>query len=583
VNFVFGIIGGGLTATAMLCQFVKQVQGNAEKGHLNPSSISVSVFEKQDVFGPGFPHNARFALPFHVTNMCAFDMGVLAGGADDFQNWVTSHYHELGNRFSWFPGPSSAPHLVPEGCNHYPRAVMGEYLRTRFGEAVRNAKALGLQVKLYPASEVVDLVQLENGVRLTIRDLSSGRSFQKEADRVLLATGHWPRGGRERRYFLSPWPAEKLHREIPEDEKVAVIGTSLSAIETVLTLTSEGTFNRSRDGILCYLPSEHSRKIFLYSRKGLLPRVRGKTGNRRNRFLNQENLDRLLAEKSGKLELDDIFHLLTSDLEDAYGHAIDWEAVVSPKDRPKDLLRRYLHDARYGDGPEGEIVWQTVLHQCFDLVKDIYVNLKLEEKRRFDKAYASVFFTHAAPQPYMNAEKLLALMEAGIVDVRRLGTDYRIVKEEDTDCYAFIYTDTHGKQRKDTYRYLVDARGQSRNLETDPSELTKALLRSGTVQIEEIRPMDGKESAGEGGSSGVQTGRPFHKTGTALIDPETNLIMQKGPGNRWSRSSSIYAVGAMTRGQIIDASMARSIVRSTCRIADDLVEHLVQVQNPLRE
>ena len=113
-------------------------------------------------------------------------MGVLAGEPDDFQNWVTTHSHELGNRFSWFPGPSSAPHLVPEGCNHYPRAVMGEYLKTRFGEAVHNAKALGLQVKLYPASEVVDLLQLENGVCLTIRDLSSGRSFQKEADRVLL-------------------------------------------------------------------------------------------------------------------------------------------------------------------------------------------------------------------------------------------------------------------------------------------------------------------------------------------------------------------------------------------------------------
>jgi len=37
-------------------------------------------------------------------------------------------------------------------------------------------------------------------------------------------------------------------------------------------------------------------------------------------------------------------------------------------------------------------------------------------------------------------------------------------------------------------------------------------------------------------------------------------------------------VGAMTRGQIIDASMARGIVQATSRIADDLVDHLIRAQ-----
>jgi hypothetical protein len=50
--------------------------------------------------------------------------------------------------------------------------------------------------------------------------------------------------------------------------------------------------------------------------------------------------------------------------------------------------------------------------------------------------------------------------------------------------------------------------------------------------------------------------------------------MQVGPGKKIAKSKAIYAVGAMTRGQIIDASMVRGIVRATSRIADDLISCL---------
>ena len=79
MQFNFAIIGGGLTATAMLCQLVNRVQEKAEKKQLNPSKIGIQVYEKQDIFGPGFPHSDKFALPFHITNMCASDMGILKG------------------------------------------------------------------------------------------------------------------------------------------------------------------------------------------------------------------------------------------------------------------------------------------------------------------------------------------------------------------------------------------------------------------------------------------------------------------------------------------------------------------------
>ena len=574
MGFNFAIIGGGLTATAMLAQFVDRVQEKARKKQLDPAKISVQIFEKQNIFGPGFPHSDRFVLPFHITNMCASDMGIWDGKPDDFQQWVTNNSDSLRHRFSWFRDASCGPNGAGEKCNHYPRAVMGAYLKTRFQEAAQFAQDMGLAIRLHPGSEVVDLRQNGDKIRLIIKDLFSENDFTSDADRVLLATGHWVGKNDQSGYFASPWPANKLLSNIPQGAKVAVIGTSLSAIETLLTLTSEGKFIRSRTGELVYAPSENSRRFFLYSRRGLLPKVRGKIGTYRNKFLNRENLDRLLSENHGNLKLKAVFNLLNSELEDAYGQTIDWEEIVHPTGKPADLLQGYLDDAINGDGPHGELIWQTVLHQSFDMVRDVYLNLAMDDRKRFDKYFTAVFFAHAATQPAVNAEKLLALMKAGIVGVYKLGENYHLVRDEVRDCYEFIYRDDRGNLKRDAYRYVVNARGQEKSMATNPSTLARNLLKSGTVQIEEIRPVDQTTHPSRDVAPELEPATHTYKTGSIWIDPETHHIMQMGPENKVTKSKAIYAVGAMTRGQIIDASMVRGIAQATSRIADDLIDYL---------
>ena len=574
LRFNFAIIGGGLSAVAMLCQLVNRVRQKAARGLLDPSKIGIQVYEKQDSFGPGFPHSDKFALPFHITNMCAADMGVIDGRPEDFEAWVAANLENLQQRFAWIVAPSSGHDTSGQECNHYPRAIMGEYLKARFQQAVQSAQRLGIEVNLFPQSEVVDLKTTAIGVSLRIRDLRSQDDYTRDADRALLATGHWIEKNDQMRYFSSPWPARELMRKIPAGAKVAVIGTSLSAIETLLTLTAEGKFIRDRTGRLVYEPAENPRIFCLYSRMGLLPKVRGKMGGYRNKFLNREALDGLLTENRGTLNLETIFKLLNSELEAAYGQAIDWDEILNPAGRPADLLQKYIDDAVNGDGPDGELIWQTILHQSFDMVRDIYLNLALEERRRFDKNYTSLFFTHAATQPIFNAEKLLALINAGIVDVVKLGENYRLAKVNDHAFYEFIYKGDRGDLNRDAYRYVVNARGQARSLETDPSELARNLLASGTVQIEEFRPVIHSAYSGHQNAGAAKAAGASYKTGSIWIDPDTHQIMQAGSDEKPTKSGKIYAVGAMTRGQIINASMADGIVQATSRIADDLVAHL---------
>jgi uncharacterized NAD(P)/FAD-binding protein YdhS len=575
MSFTFAIIGGGLTGTAMLRLFVEKVRQEIDLNLLNPSEIKIQIFEKQNIFGPGFPHCDRNVMPFHITNMCAKDMGILVGHPEDFQDWVTINHDRLKERYPWIDDTS----LIYEGCNHYPRAIMGEYLKERFQEAHQKAQALGLGVELFSGSEVIDLEERsDDKIHLTVKNLLSGSIFSCIADRILLATGHWFEKQEQHNYSPSPWPARNLLERIPEGEKVAVIGTSLSAIEVVLTLTSDGRFIRDDSDKLVYVPPPNPRRFALYSRRGLLPKVRGKMGKYRNRFLTRKKLDSLTAENQGYLALEAVFQLLNLELEAAYGHTIDWKAVVSPTRPPAELLQQYLEDARHGDGPDGELVWETVLHQSFDMVREIYLKLSLEDRERFDKTYTSVFFAHAATQPAINAEKMLALMKCGLVEVFELGRNYQFVRNDTKDGWEFIYQNSNGEIKRDAYRYVVNARGQAKSIQTDPSPLTKNLLKRGIVQYEETQPVQPEDRQSSRSNQQPKTKLHSYKIGSMWIDPETHHVMRQASDNIPTRSKVIYAVGAMTRGQIIDASMAHGIVQSTARIANSWVDDLKKVK-----
>ena len=164
-------------------------------------------------------------------------------------------------------------------------------------------------------------------------------------------------------------------------------------------------------------------------------------------------------------------------------------------------------------------------------------------------------------------------MKAGIVEVFKLGKDYQLVKNKANDYYEFIYRDSLENIKRDAYRYVVNASGQAKSLKTNPSALVRNLIRRGTVQIKESRLAHRNHTSAADSVCALET----YKTGSIWIGPETHQIMQIGPDNKIAGTSNIYAVGAMTRGQIVDASMARGIVQATSRIADDLIGYLTMI------
>ena len=148
-------------------------------------------------------------------------MGILDGNPGDFQDWIINNSDNLQKHSFCFGESSSGPNGYRHECNHYPRAIMGEYLKTRFQGAAQLAQDMDLAIRLYPTSEVVDLRLNGGKICLIIKDLLFENDFSSDADRVLLATGHWVGKNDQDGYFTSPWPAEKLLRKIPKGARIA--------------------------------------------------------------------------------------------------------------------------------------------------------------------------------------------------------------------------------------------------------------------------------------------------------------------------------------------------------------------------
>jgi len=556
MRYRFAIIGGGLTATSLLCQLVDTLEDRSGPDAARAAQLEVEVFERHPEVGPGLPHNPRFVRPYHITNMCAGNMTVRISRPDDFQRWLDRTEDVWRHRFARQefhpPTPGDA------GCRHYPRELMGRYLMDQFDDAVARARQLGARIKVWTECEVVDLwaedSRLYLGVAATHHSAPVAGPFQG----ALLATGHWFEKGRCKNYFSSPWPASHLHDAIPPGATVGVIGSSLSAIETALTLSAEGVFRRDSSGSLAYTPPDCPRRVTLFSRQGFIPQVRGRIGTRRNRFFTCARLRELMAEHGGRVKLMELFDLLDRELSAAYGAPTDWRRVAAPGGSVLRTLQQGIERAVRGDGAEGELVWQTVLVQIFPAVRAVYLSLAEAERQRFDREFNTLFFAHAATQPVVNAEKLLALMQAGMVQVVAVGTHYRFEYDESSERFQLSFSDADSKAGAAAFTHCVDARGQQRSIATDPAPLTRKLLGRGLVQ------------AAPGSTSG----------GSMLIDPATHRVIQPGAGAQEHADLDLFAVGAMTRDQIIDASMAAGLARSTLTIAQFLTRRLSETENP---
>lgn len=569
--YSLAIIGCGLTGTSMLCQFIGMVKKKIVGNDPCLKNIKLIIFEQTPDMGPGLPYKEKNIFPFHLSNMPAQDMSIFEDRPSDLVDWFFKQKAALEGQY-----PELIPFLPPDHFNpstylYLPRMVMGKYICSRFDDALETASQIGIQVVVQNRRTVIDIQERADQFVIITSDQSGNGIKEILSERVLLATGHWFGNTKHPGYFPSPWPAEQLLAKIPMGESVAVLGTSLSAIDTALTLFSEGYFSRDNQGILIYSPAKNTRRVTLFSRQGFLPKVRGIMGTHQNYFFSNSRLNQMVNQQKGGLRLENLFYLLKKEIETAYHTALDWKAILSPQKDLISTLRKDIQQARKGDNPAGDILWQTILSQSLTLMKQAYLNLRPSHRYWFETDFKSVFMAHAAGIPLINAEKILAFMESGVMTVKKLGGAYQLNHRSKSRGFEICFQDEKGTLNCETYSFVVDARGQSTSYRSNPSPLAKHLLASGLVQIEPVT-LDETDT----GNRSLEKVPRTIETGGLWIDPESCRVIKKTMGKKDAISKNMYAIGIMNRGQVINASMARECAASANRVSDYILNDVMK-------
>ncbi|PZP84098.1 MAG: hypothetical protein DI582_09655 [Azospirillum brasilense] len=169
----------------------------------------------------------------HLLNVRAHNMSAFAEEPLHFVAWLAQHH----------------PHYTPQ--DFVPRQIFGEYLGTVWQQTQALAAERHVSLKLVP-SVAVAMAPQPGGLAITTE-----RGDAIAVDRIVLATGNEPKTlpAPAGRMLQTPWVPGALAEAAKEAGPILLIGTGLTAVDTILALRAEG----------------YSGEIIAYSRHGLLP------------------------------------------------------------------------------------------------------------------------------------------------------------------------------------------------------------------------------------------------------------------------------------------------------------------------
>lgn len=231
------IVGGGFSGAALATSLLEA----------GGPGLAIHVVESRPRLGWGTAYGD--ADPVHILNVPADRMSPWSERPDDFLTWARHH----GPRLGW---PEAA---AADVATYLPRRLFGHYVQTRLDEAVLRAHNSGGPVLFRHDGRVTRVAPEGSGFRVA---LASGRTIG--ARQVVVATGFaapatpFPVAGQGHRFIADPWTPGALDL-LGRDDSVLVIGTGLSMVDMVYSLTHAG----------------HRGPIRAVSRHGLLPRSHG--------------------------------------------------------------------------------------------------------------------------------------------------------------------------------------------------------------------------------------------------------------------------------------------------------------------
>ena len=442
-------------------------------------------------------------------------------------------YRRVGDQY-YRIGATGAGHDISD-LDYLPRSLLGEYLGWTYRQI---AAALPPGVTLtHHRWRACDLWRQPDG--RCVVELDSG--YLVHSDFVFLATGHgrnvasehdsWcskfaqdhARYNSRLAYFRHVYPLDRLAR-IGADARVAIQGLGLTAHDVIAELTTGrgGVFEAGEHG-LRYRPSGQEPRLTLFSRNCLPAAARGLNqkgldGRHRPHFFTPaaiEVLRQAALQQRGSRQLDfdsELLPLLLREMAYVYRSVRDGIApdppsytVAAPEQAVIDELLFPLRERRFdsaaafrayfteylradlAEAEQGNL--SSAVKAATDVLRDVRASLQamLEfggltpaSHRKFLNVYHPIINRIAFGPPRRRNGELLALMEAGVVDIA--AGPGSVVGIDENDSTFVLQTKFGNVTERRAYDVLVVARLDVFYPEADESPLVRNLMRRGLVR-----------------------------------------------------------------------------------------------------
>lgn len=423
----------------------------------NSTPLSISIYEQSHEAGVGMPYSSEENSRMMLANIASIEIPPIFM---TYIDWLRSLSEEHLARYGV---QASSLHVR----QFLPRILLGEYFRAQFLELVVRAKQLGFEIEVHESCLVTDIEATPEGVRLWTEDTLAAEQF----DLAVVATGHvWPEeSSTTRNYFPSPWSG-LMEASIPACS-VGIMGTSLSGIDAAMAVAIQhGTFFETEDKRLHFNLDADSKalQMVLMSRSGILPEadfycpipyepltVVTESAIEKEIAAGPEGLlDRVFALMVNELTLADPLwseQIALSTL-DADSFFAAWFADRKKQD-PFRWAEDNLNEVERNKRDRRTVPWRYTILRLHEAIQPIVPRLNEQDSARFEEGLARIFIDNYAAVPSQSIRRLLALREAGILNVLALGSNYEMeIGEQQTTIFA------EGERYQ--YDVFIDARGQ---------------------------------------------------------------------------------------------------------------------------
>lgn len=528
------IIGGGMTSAYLLKHFIEQGDRN----------LQLTILERDDTIGPGMAYNAQQVNLEHLANSGSQEIPDLIIPMDQWlrekdDSWLAKY--EL-NRAE----------ITPKKI--YSRVVLGEYFKDQFDKLVHLAEKKGIKVIPRTHITVTDMEDVPDTDKVKLKVQHDGHTEELVFDKTIIATGHhWPDRGKAG-LMDSPWPASKLVKQV--NHPVGILGSSLSGVDTAITLGMQhGHFERQGEK-LAYIPNQGSEnfKMTMYSRRALLPDLRCHFQFPEHdiyRYIKKDEIDAHRKSNDGYVSLDYFFDTVykrsIQKVDPVFYDRIkdmSLETFVEAMIRDRqstantfDWLKQAYHQSKQSIADKKPMFWKEILDDVTYTLSFNAKYLSAEDMIRFKREWMPLAAYVVAFMPLESAEKLIALHDAGKLDIKATGNDMSLAHSPEKPGGTIRYQ-TDNKQVEESYQTFIKATGQQAT--TVAQFPFKTLLAHGIAQEAALpfrSPEKGKEESasyrpGEPVTIEIRNDQPYLKPGGFAVNDEFRLIGKNGVSPR---------------------------------------------------